>query len=151
MKGKKADPQFIAEFIAKCVELGYETTADILLHAQNTIKEIDEEIKTIETKKVIRSKLLDVVNAFDNKVKDKSEDEKMLSFYKLDNKTICKYICERVRKHPVQFSRQELDPDTCFAIKQLIECKILIRDINADIARGEKYNEYMQFLAKGVK
>jgi len=151
MKGKKADPQFIAEFISKCVSLGYETATDIVSHAKNMIKEIDEQIKEIDVKRITRSKLLDVVDAFDKQQKDKSEDEKVLPFYKLDNKTICKYVCDRVRKYPAQFHRKELDPDTKFAIKQLIECKILDRDINGDITKGLKYDDYIQFINEDSK
>jgi hypothetical protein len=61
MKGKKADQEFIINYIQESIKLGIYSPIDILNRAKESILQIDEEIKLINEKKKLRSKLLDVV------------------------------------------------------------------------------------------
>jgi tRNA U34 5-carboxymethylaminomethyl modifying enzyme MnmG/GidA len=97
MKGKKSDPGFISFFISECVQAGLETPAEIVARAKKQIADIDEEIKAVETAKITRSKLLDVISSFEKPVKDKAEEAKLLAFFDLKYHDICKSICETVK------------------------------------------------------
>jgi len=152
MKGKKTDSAFVAKFISECAQEGRDTPDKIVTFAKQMIADIDEEIRAIEAKKIMRSKLLDVVVIFEKPVKDKTEDAKMLSFFKLENQTTCKFICDMVKLKPLSTSDQKLDPDARFAIKQLLECKILNRDTITDhIVMGQRFDEYMKFVLREDK
>jgi hypothetical protein len=150
MRGKKTDPVFMSEFIRHCVAgLGMEKSEDILCHAKSIIQEIDEEIRRVEERKVMRSKLLDVVAAFEISSKDKSQEAKLLDFAKLQYPTTCKEICDLLKEDkslPVS-SMQSFGEGTVvwnFCIKQLIEAKILER-MEDGFRCGERFGEYMTF------
>jgi hypothetical protein len=65
MRGKSVDSEFVSEFVAVCVSNQMTTPKDISSEARIRISKIDSEIKRIDTLKAERSKLMDVVNAFD--------------------------------------------------------------------------------------
>jgi hypothetical protein len=157
MRGKKSDQAFVAEFISECVQRGIETPDEIIRDAKNKIEQIDQEIKAIDAKKVLRSKLLDVILTFEKQIKSTSEDAKFLSFFKLEYPIMCKFVCDIVKKGPIEVGERlmplgagESDPTMRFSIKQLLECKVLSR-IENQIDRGERFDEYMTFVLHEAK
>jgi len=157
MRGKKSDQTFVAEFISECVQHGIETPDEIIRDAKKKIEQIDQEIRAIEAKKILRSKLLDVILTFEKQIKTTSEDASLLPFFKLEYPRMCKFICDIVKKAPIQIGEKmqalgsgENDPTMRFSIKQLLECKVLSRAEN-QINRGERFDEYMTFVLREGK
>lgn len=148
MRGKKADPIFVSQFISECVQKGLTTPNEIIKQARQQIDQIDLEIKSIEDKKKIRGSLLDVISSFEKQNKDKTKEVNLLSFYDLVNQNDCRYICGFVEHNPFNIDEQRLSQDERFALKQLIERKIIARNwfTPTDIIKGERYDEYMQFI-----
>ncbi len=150
MRGKKADSEFLSEFISKCIRSGMETPAEIASHARDLIQEIDEEIKRVEKRKVIRSKLLDVVSAFDKPTKSHKADEiRALAFFKIQKPVVCKYICDTLKKSPAGvegFTNHPVE-DIMFGLKQLLEAKVISRSSNVFL-RGEMFDEYLKFVLR---
>ena len=64
MKGKKFDPQFFSNFMDSCVKKNIDTQAGMVDVARNKISKIDRKIMEAEKLKVVRGKLLDVIEAF---------------------------------------------------------------------------------------
>jgi hypothetical protein len=154
MKGKKVDTEFLSEFITNSIQAGLQTPEQIVESAQAEIAEIDKQIKWIEQKKVIRSKLLDVVATFNKTGKpSKSEEVRILSFFKIQNVPICKMICDQVREGVTTIdelsSMNYPAPDVLFCIKQLLEHKILYKS-GPRILRGEMFDEYLRFVLREV-
>lgn len=154
MRGKKSDQVFVAEFISEAVQHGLETPAEMVQDAKKKIAQIDEEIKAIEAKKILRSKLLDVVLTFEKQMKETSEDAKLLPFFRLAYPSMCKFICDIAKKHPIEIGSSfqlmgsgERDPTARYSIKQLLECKVLQREGN-HVTRGERFDEYMTFVLR---
>lgn len=151
MRGKKTDPNFMSEFIRHCVaDLGMEKSEDIVLHAKSIIQEIDQEIKNVEKRKLMRSKLLDVVLNFEKPVKDKSQEAKMLDFCKLKYPDTCKELCEHLKMEKLlpAISIRGFGQDAAiwnFCIKQLIEANIIDR-VNNDLTCGNRFDEYVRFV-----
>lgn len=151
MRGKKTDPAFVAQFIQESVQEGIETPAEIVKYAKQKIANIDEEIRALELKKIIRSKLLDVIVAFESPVKNKSEDAKFLPFFNLQYPERCKELCKLIKNNTNSISIDNwgnLLPDeatTIFCKKQLLEQKIIDRKQD-DLVRGERFEEYMRFV-----
>ena len=157
MRGKKSDQAFVAEFISEAVQHGIETPEEIVKDAKKKIEQIDAEIRAIEAKKILRSKLLDVVLMFEKQIKETSGDAKLLSFFKLDYPNHCKLICEWVKSNPIEIGEKlqilglgENDPHMRYSIKQLLECKVLSRSGN-QVIRGDRYEEYMTFVLREGK
>lgn len=157
MRGKKSDRAFVAEFISESIQHGIETPAEIIRDAKKKIEQIDQEIKAIEAKKILRSKLLDVILTFEKQTKSTSEDAKLLSFFKLEYPLMCKFVCDIVKKGPIEVGEKlmplgagESDPTMKFSIKQLLECKVLSRTGN-QISRGDRFDEYMTFVLHEAK
>jgi hypothetical protein len=147
MRGKKTDPIFVSQFISECVKNGLTTPDEIVKRARQQLDQIDLEIKAIENKKKIRGSLLDVILSFEKQTKDKTDEANTLTFYDLANQNDCRYICSMVEFNPMNFDEQRLSQNMCFALKQLIERKIIARDFftHADIIQGERYDEYIRF------
>lgn len=151
MRGKKADPEFVASFIQESVALGCETTEAIVQRAKVMIKDIDDKIKESEKLKITRSKVLDVILAFEKPNKDKREEAKLLSFFKLEYPKVCKHLCEQAKTAPLLTnSSTTLDSQAIFAIKQLLEAKILAR-IGNHLVRGDRFDDYMKFVIREVE
>jgi hypothetical protein len=151
MRGKKIDSEFISEFISNCVTTGIDTPEKISSHAKKIINDIDEEIKKIEKQKVYRSKLLDVLSTFDKPIKNKPEEIKILSLYKIQNQNMCNEICKMLKDSVIaidvlqkKFSKPN---DVMFSIKQLIENKV-VHKLGQNILRGENFEEYLKFVLK---
>jgi hypothetical protein len=153
MRGKKSDSEFISEFITQCVTTGIDTPELIVNYAKNIICGIDEEIKRIEQKKIYRSKVLDVINTFEKtENKNKLEEAKLLSFYKLSHPEICKDICFSLKEAKslpalswASFGDNAAEHNFC--VKQLLEFKVLAK-IGDALLRGDKFEEYLKFLTK---
>jgi len=157
MRGKKSDQAFVAEFIAEAVQHGIETPEEIIRDAKKKIEQIDHEIKAIEAKKILRSKLLDVILTFEKQVKSTSSEASLLPFFKLEYPRMCKFICDIAKKKPIDigeklqaFGSGENDPTMRFSIKQLLECKVLTR-VDNQVSRGERFDEYMSFVLREGK
>lgn len=156
MRGKKTDPTFISQFISESVQNGMETPDQIVTHAKNLINQIDEEIKSIETKKATRSKLLDVIETFEKKAKDTAKDSGLLSFFDLQYPTECKEICETLKylasEMPIDSWKTMMSDGATvkFCLKQLLERKILFREGDI-LKRGERFDEYMTFVLREDK
>lgn len=157
MRGKKSDQAFVAEFIAEAIKHGIETPDEIIRDAKKKIEQIDKEIREIEAKKVVRSKLLDVILTFEKQVKSTSENASLLPFFRLEYPRMCKFICDVVKKGPIEIGEKfqalgsgESDPTMRFSIKQLLECKVLSRAGN-QVNRGERFDEYISFVLREGK
>lgn len=156
MRGKKSDSAFVAQFIDESIQQGMETPAQIVQHVKEQIAQIDAEIKAVEAKKLVRSKLLDVILNFEKLTKDRSEDARLLPFFRLDYPRTCKFICERLKGHPLTIGEKnqllgsgETDPQIKYSIKQMLECKIVAR-VNDTLVRSDRFDEYMKFVLREV-
>jgi hypothetical protein len=152
MRGKKSDPEFISNFIAKCTQKGILTPEEIVKAAKIEIQVIDDKIKEAEALKLRRSKLLDVVFAFD-KNKTKEEVVKFLPFFKIQYPQTCKFICDKLKNGPLPTPTTisgTSNPEFVFTIKQLLEAKIAAR-IGELIVRGEKFNDYLKYVLHEVE
>jgi hypothetical protein len=79
MKGKKIDPEFVSMFVTNSVNMGNDSPQLIVKHAKTIIHNIDEMIQKMEKYKVLRSKLLDVVETFQSSPKKNSKDIALLN------------------------------------------------------------------------
>ncbi len=149
MRGKKADPEFLSNFINKCIGLNKTSQEDIVKTAQQQINDIDSKIIEVEKLKVIRSKLLDVINVFEKEVPSHKEEAKILSFFNIQHPQICKYICTFLKKgstrmdvlYVTEFSKS----DIMFCIKQLQEHKVISK-VGDHLIRGDKFDDYIKFV-----
>lgn len=151
MKGKKADSEFVSDFITKCVTDGITTPDAIAAKAWNMIHEIDEKIQEVEKLKIQRSKLMDVVFTFEKPSKtSKSDEVRALAFFKIQNPLICKVICDKLKSGPCDiegFGNSYSKEDIMFGLKQLLENKVIGRTNNFFL-RGEAFDEYLKFALK---
>jgi hypothetical protein len=154
MRGKKADPNFVSDFIERAIVSGFQTPEAIVNYAKTLVQGIDDQIKEVEKQKVIRSKLLDVISSFEKPTTNKLEESKLLPFFKLEYPGMCKFICDIVKKTPIEIGEKmqaigsgENDPTMKFSIKQLLECKVLNRAGNR-VSRGDRFDEYMKFVLR---
>jgi len=157
MRGKKSDQAFVAQFIAEAVQHGIETPEEIIKDAKKKIEQIDEEIKAVEAKKILRSKLLDVILTFEKQIKTTSDNAKFLPFFDLEYPAQCKEICDLLKSGvsmiPINSWRTQYMEDGAtikFCYKQLLERKILSRK-GDNLIRGERFDEYMTFVLREVK
>lgn len=148
MKGKKSNPQFVSQFISKCVNQGIIIPEDMVAVAKNEINSIDVKIKEVQSLKIVRSNLLDVVALFD-KNEVKIEEGKVLSFFKLKYPNICKELCNQLKNGSISISALNSNPDYIFCIKQMLELNIISRD-NQSIMRGNRFAEYITFILREV-
>lgn len=152
MRGKKSDSAFVAQFITESVQEGMETPDQIVQRAKDQIAQIDEEIRAIEAKKIVRSKLLDVILSFEKPSKSKADEAKLLPFFSLEYPDVCKHLCEVIKKQPIYATNVYsgvVDPKSIFAIKQLLERRIIARE-GDKLVCGEKFDEYMRFVLREV-
>jgi len=151
MRGRKADSEFISEFIAGCVKGGYDTPETIVQQARGGINTIDEEIQRVEKLKVTRAKLLDVIATFDRQAKQsKSEEARILSFFKIQQPQICKFICDRVKNGVIaieDLGNKYSNQDIMFCIKQLIEHRIVAKT-GSHLLRGDSFEDYLRFVLR---
>lgn len=152
MRGKKTDPLFLSNFISECVNKGITSTDDMAKRAQTLIASIDTEIKKVEAKKAIRSKLLDVLDTFSKPDKAKRHEEaRLLPFFNIRYPEICKFICDNVNskiskiEEIVDIEYNSLN--AMFCIKQLIKHKVLYR-VGDSILRGPMFDDYIKFVLK---
>lgn len=164
MKGKKSDPIWVAQFITESIEKGLTTPNEILGRAKKLIDEIDEEIKAIEEKKLMRSKLLDVIETFEkHEPEDKTGEAKILELFDLDYPETCQNICKYIDKS--DYYNLEIDDlyyfkcdevslsQVKFAAKQMIKAGILCKletdnelGIGARLTAGPRFEEYMKYV-----
>ena len=157
MKGKKSDPVFVASFIAESIQQGIVTPEAMLERARASIVEIDEQIKTIEAKKTVRSKLLDVVGTFEKSQDKKTADELplLLPKFQFDYPVVCYSICSELIGDEYGLTFDSLFSRVCkggkgsdylnakFSIKQLLLAKV-IRKTDKLFFQGDNFNKYMQ-------
>lgn len=150
MRGKKIDTDFITNFILECASNNTFSSEEIISSAKNKINEIDVKIKEVESLKVLRSKLLDVIISFEKTEKKISEDKERLQFYQIENQQICKFICDQINDG-MKFSNIKYGPykefDVLFYIKKLCEFNILLRSNNL-LLPGKDFNNYMKYVMK---
>lgn len=148
MRGKKSNPEFVSQFISKCLQQGVITTEEMVKQAKRDIQEIDDKIIEAEKLKAVRSKLLDVILTLD-KPEVKTEEAKLLPLFKLQYPQTCRKICKSMVEIDLDGSSyvsfENKDPEIVFCIKQLVEAKIIVR-IENRLIRGEKFNEYMKII-----
>jgi hypothetical protein len=153
MRGKKIDVDFLSHFISKCAGQNKSSQEEIVKIAKEEINDIDLKIKEVEKLKVIRSKLLDVVSAFDKTIISNKNDAKALSFFKIQNPKICKFICDNVISQTtsiVSLKNEEFSSsDIIFCIKQLLEHKVISR-VGEYIIKGDSFDEYSKFVSSEV-
>lgn len=153
MKGKKVDAEFVSQFISDCIRQGLDSQVQIVEHAKDLVRSIEGEIKRIEEQKLVRSRLLDVITMLEKPVKaDKTTDIQLLSFFKIEDPHICKYICDKVKgrflKSEDFMIKQFKHEDVLFCLKQLIEHRILVRLPDQLITAGEMFDEYIKFVLR---
>lgn len=149
MRGKKADPEFVSQFISNCVQQGIITPESIVQFARDEIAVIDAKIKEVETLKITRSKILDVVSTFYNP-KSKVEEAKLLPFFTLKYPDICKSLCDQLTIQDdgrIDISTLDADSDYVFCIKQMLQLEIVCRS-DYFIMQGDRFGEYMIFVLR---
>lgn len=153
MRGKKSDSAFVAQFITESIQEGMETPDQIVQRAKNQIAQIDEEIRAIEVKKIVRSKLLDVILNFEKMAKDKSEEARLLPFFDIQYPAKCKEICilfKNSKSLPIDWATHGAgDATTVFCFKQMLERKIINRS-GSILVPGERFDEYWKFVLREV-
>lgn len=149
MRGKKADPEFLSNFITKCIGLNKTSQEEIVQVAKQEINIIDQKIIEVEKMKLLRSKLLDVVSVFEKKETTHKEEAKILSFFRIQHPKICKYICDFLKKESIKidclYINEFSKSDIMFCIKQLQEYKVISK-VGEYLIRGDKFNDYMKFV-----
>jgi hypothetical protein len=149
MRGKKTDPDFLSNFINKCVALNKTSQQEIVQAAHQEINEIDLKIIEVEKLKLIRSKLLDVVSVFEKEVPSHKEEAKILSFFNIQHPNICKYICDVLKKGTLNMNKLQLiefsKSDIVYCVKQLQEYKVIAKT-GEYLIRGIKFDDYMKFV-----
>ena len=154
MRGKKIDSEFLSEYITKCIVLGKHSQEEIVNEAKKEIDNIDSKIKEAEKLKILRSKLLDVVCAFDKSKPSHKNDVKILKFFNIKKTETCRYICNMIKVNSV-IELDKLDSnnhsklDIAFCIKQLAEHNILYKT-DGYIFAGNMFDEYLLFLSRGI-
>lgn len=155
MKGKKADKDFVAEFIMNCAQKGLFDLDNILAAATKEVEEIDSTIRNIELLKKKRSKLLDVLDSFKKNNKAPNAEKLILSFYQVKNLQLAKVICEALE------AGQELSrlydrrwDDACWnqhevqlTVKELCEIKVLMNKDKV-IASAPNFKAFQNFVTK---
>lgn len=150
MRGKKTDTEFLSSFITQCVMQNKNSSEQIIEEAKSQISDIDQKIQEVEKLKIVRSKLLGVIDSFEKPNKnDKHNEVKILSFFKIQNPTICKYICNSLKNSNIKINGLQ-DPkynqaDIMFSVKQLIEHKVIYKTGDV-LLRGDMFQEYMKFV-----
>lgn len=145
MRGKKADPEFVSSFISQCVGRGVLTPEEIVKEAKSELQKIDDQIKAVEVLKAMRPKLLDVIATFDEP-ETKTQDAKLLSFFNIQYPQTCKLICQSLGSNYVLEGLLHVDSSELkFCHKQLMEAKVIVKS-GSDLVRGEKFDEYIQFV-----
>jgi len=128
-----------------------ETPIEIADRARTLIQEIDEEIKKVEKRKIMRSKLLDVISTFDKPIKTSNlEEVRALSFFKIQNPAVCKRICDALKKAPSTIEMLAVGSsveDVMFCVKQLLEHKVIHKSSNLFL-RGDMFEEYLKFVLR---
>lgn len=151
MKGKKADPIFVSNFITNCINSGIISAEEIMNKAQSSINEIDVLIQQIEEKKKTRSKLLDVVNSFQISNKNIDNDIYLLGLFNIHNFNICKYICNLLKVSSISISDLESSPfpkeEVFFCVKQMVDNNI-IHKTDKNLLQGIKFSDYLSFVLK---
>lgn len=154
MRGKKADPEFVSQFIARCTQTGIQTTEEMVRAAKNEIQNIDDKIIQVEKLKVVRSKLLDVITSLD-KPEAKADEARLLPFFQMEYPQTCRKICKEII-HLTNISPDKAysvngikDPEILFCLKQLTEAKIIAR-VGDALVRGVKFNDYVEFVLREV-
>ena len=157
MKGKKVDAQYVSEFITNCIVNGLNTPDKILELAKSMIIHIDNEIKEIDNKKAARSKLIDVVSAFEKPIKiSKIQEARVLCYFKIQNPHICRRICNVLKQNNSdsnklsELCQPHTKHDVVFCIKQLLEHNIICKSNNL-FSRGEYFEDYIKFFLREGK
>jgi hypothetical protein len=151
MRGKKKDSEFLSIFIQECIVDGIDTPDRIVETAKKLIEKIDDQIKAVEQARVMRSKLLDVVAAFETPTKThRPEEIRALSFLKIKNPKVCHYICKCLKTGALSpdllfDSNAHPQADLIFGAKQLMEHKVIAR-AGENFVRGEQFNDYLKFI-----
>ena len=147
LKGKRIDSEFVSSFIEKCIGNNLLSTEEMLNFARNELLNIDSKIKEVENLKKIRPKILDVICTLQSDKKlNKSEDYKVLLLFNIKDKNICRFICKSIKEKPIDIngllSEKYNVGDINFAIKQLIELKVLYKSGNY-LLRGDMFDSYV--------
>jgi len=150
MRGRKIDSEFLSQFITECISNNKTSTDQIIDCARTQIESIDQKIKEVERLRLKRSKLLDVILTFEKSDNTrKSNESKVLSFFKIQNPHICKFICDNMKESAIKleslYNRGYSIQDIVFCIKQLIEHKVISK-AGDYLLRGELFQEYLKFV-----
>lgn len=149
MRGKKADPEFLSNFITKCIGINKTSQEEIVQTAKQEINIIDQKIIEVEKLKLLRSKLLDVISVFEKTEITHKEEAKILSFFRLQHPKICKYICDLLKKESIKIDRVYINEfpksDIMFCVKQLQEYKVISK-VGDYLIRGYKFDDYIKFV-----
>ncbi len=148
MRGRKTDSEFLINFINDCIKENKNSSEDITNKAKSKVLDIDNKIKEVESLRLVRGNLLDVIAAFEKPVKQNEvKDIRNLSFLNLKKMNICKFICQNIMNDNLDFKNELYSEyDLMFCIKQLISYNILCKT-NNNIMRGEMFDEYVKFLS----
>ena len=147
MKGKKADTNFIADFVSSSAKQGIITPIDIVKRAQSEIEAIDNQLKKINDLKKKRSKLIDVVMSFKYGTKDNAEEKELLQFHQITNLSLAASLCKSLPiLDKVEFFTEVLGKDALFIVKQLCSLKILKIENLTKLVPAKRYNDFTSFL-----
>lgn len=150
MKGRKIDSEFISEYISNCIRMNICSSEQIIAQVKKEVNDIDEKIKEVNRLKLLRGKLQDVISAFEKEQKiDNKEEKDTLSFFSIKDHNLCKKICDMIDASPTGLAKFSnvffKEEDVIFAIKQMLECKILRRKVT-HIFKGDNFDHYKKYI-----
>jgi seryl-tRNA synthetase len=157
MKGKKSDPEYVSNFITQCIQSNKNNPDEIVKEALSRIEAIDEKIKEVDKLKAERCKLQDIIHSFQKiKKPNKVEDNKILSFFKIENIALSHSICNSLKEKSLEINPflKSIDQtklqDVLYCIQQLQEHKVISRSGNV-LIRGTRYHDYIKFVLQEDK
>lgn len=168
MKGKKADNEFVSQYISQCLLENKLSQYEIYEKAQNEIVEIDQKIKEAEELKKKRSKLLDVVERFSDEKKCKKEID-ILKLFNITNKSLCQVIWHTIAQQELLqgnnfinylMSLGYLKNAIKFALKELEDNQVVVKVLTNEFVsddkafsfiRGNNFDTYFKYVINGEK
>lgn len=146
MRGKSLDIDFISTFVEECVQNDKSSPKDIASEAKIKIGNIDNEIRRIESLKVERSRLMDVVTSFDLPEEEDEAETVFATPECLDDpfvQQVCMFVGRRgpvmVRDFLDEFG-DALKEQIFLSLKRLSEAGIIARHVDKSFVTGQKWD-----------
>jgi hypothetical protein len=154
MKGKKANIEFVSQFMSECVKRGISTPEAIVSEAKIQLEELERKIKEAENWKIARSDILDVVESFEKGGKKIPDGAENLDLFQIEQPEICRFICGIVKMEPIMMSSLNSThydvQDMIFCVKQLVQFGVLNKSGDV-LLRGDRFGDYLAIMELGAQ